>query len=178
MEVLQGMTMPKLFSAFLCLFLTMVGLSSHARAADPSPGAPSGQLLQAPESATMVETVKGVGASIGIYSCSNQKDAADKKIIACFFVLTRNDNGQHDYSVEDMIHWRPKLIDNFRVEHKLVQLYILNGRGEQQSTVNLDKGDRVWFGAEFAEGADDITTARIVWGNGTQLRAPVKRPEQ
>ena len=126
----------------------------------------------------MVETVKGVGASIGLYSCSNQKDAADKKIIACFFVLTRNDNGQHDYSVEDMTRWRPKLIDNFRVEHKLVRLYILNGRGEQQSTVNLDKGDRVWFGAEFADGAADITTARIVWGNGTQLRAPVKRPEQ
>ena len=34
---IQGMTMPNLFSAFLCLSLTMAGLSSNARAADPSP---------------------------------------------------------------------------------------------------------------------------------------------
>jgi sRNA-binding regulator protein Hfq len=73
---------------------------------------------------------------------------------------------------------QPKLIDNFRVEHKLIQLYILNGRGERQSPINLDKGDRVWFAAEFADAAEDITTARIVFRNGTQLRAPIKQPEQ
>jgi hypothetical protein len=66
------------------------------------------------------------------------------------------------------------------VERKLVQLYMLNGRGQRQSPVNLDKGDRVWFAVEFADGADDITTARIVFTGlyGNQLRAPVQQPEQ
>jgi hypothetical protein len=174
----QRMTMPKLFSACLCLFLTMVGLSSRARAVDPNPGAPSGQLLQAPESAKMSETMHEGGASIGLYNCSNQQESTEKEIIACFFVLTRTDSGQYDYSLERIASWQPTLINNFHVEHKLVQVYILNGRGQRQSPINLDKGDRVWFAAEFADGADDITAARIVWGNGAQLRAPVKRSER
>ena len=129
----------------------------------------------------MAETIKSssAGGSIGLYSCSNQKTSPETEIIACFFVLTRTNNGQYDYSVEKMTTWlQPKLIDNFRVEHKLIQLYILNGRGERQSPINLDKGDRVWFAAEFADAADDITTARIVFRNRTQLRAPIKQAEQ
>jgi hypothetical protein len=74
------------------------------------------------------------------------------------------------------------LIDNFRVEHNLTQLYILNGRGERQSTVNLEKGDHVWlFAAEFADAADDIDTARIVFTGRVgdpQLHGPVKLPEE
>lgn len=172
--------MPKLFSALLGLVLTMAGLLSSARAADPSPAAPSRELLQAPESATIAETIKLSGESVGIHTCSNQ-ESAEKITIVCYFVLTRNSNGQYDYSVEKMTNWQPTLVDNFLIEHKLVQLYVLNGRGQQQSTVNLDKGDRVWFAAEFADGADDITTARIVFRGyvgDPQLRAPVKQPEQ
>jgi hypothetical protein len=102
--------MPKLFAPCLCLLLTMGGLSSGVRAADANLGAPSGPLLQAPESAKMAETIKNshVGGSIGLYSCSNQKASPETEIIACFFVLTRTNNGQYDYSVEKMTTWTPR----------------------------------------------------------------------
>jgi hypothetical protein len=145
----------------------------------PSPGAPSAKLLQAPESAKMAEAISYYGSSIGLYSCSNQKESIEKQIISCFFVLTKTDNGERDYSDEEMTKWQPKLIDNFRVEHNLVQLYLLDGRGHRQSKINLDKGDRIWFAAEFADGSDDISSARIVFmALGLQLRAPVKLPEK
>lgn len=142
----------------------------------PVPGAPSGDLLQSPESAKMAETidVSAVQGSIGIYSCSNQKESMEKTTIVCFFVLNRTRKGPYDYSIKNMTTWlQPRLIDEFGVEHDRAQFYFLNGRGQKQSSLNIDAEDRAWFAVEFADGASDITNARILIRNGGQLHARI-----
>ncbi len=143
-----------------------------------SPGAPSGKLLLEPGSANMSEAAKLGRESIGIYSCSNQKESPEKEVIICFFVLTRTANGDDDYKSDSVAdRFRLKLIDNFQIEHSMVNLYFLNGRGQQQSEINLEKGDAAWFAAEFADGADDISQARILASGASahfDLHAPVK----
>jgi hypothetical protein len=141
------------------LFLDKLSENSMTR---PLLGAPSETLLQTPALAEMTETVKillGGSISIGLYSCSNQRISTEKTIITCYFVLT-NGKKQRNFSSEDIAGLQPKLIDDSHREHILEQLYFLNGRGQKQSTVNLDQGDHVWFGTEFAGGADDINSER------------------
>jgi hypothetical protein len=165
------MNIEKLLAAFFCLSLAF---SAGVWAANKA--MPTADLLQTPESATMIETFEVNFGTIGLYNCGNHKAADDKLLIVCYFVFTRTDNGQRDYDVEELTEWQLRLIDNFRVEHPLSELYLLNGRGQRQESVNLDTGDSAWFVAEFAEGAADINNARVVFiglSGDPQVRAPV-----
>ena len=168
-----------ILSVALCLALSMVGLTSGAQAANQTGarlGAPPTQLLQDPGSAELADKVDVGSFSLGLYSCSTQSVSGANAIIACFFVLT-NKQGHRDYEVEHMTRWNLHLIDNLRIDHSLVRFYLLNGRGQHQDVVNLAKGESMWFAAEFADGADDIKTARVLFRGLTskpELRAPVE----
>jgi hypothetical protein len=135
----------------------------------------SAELLQMPESAILSGTVEMGKESVGIYKCANYKASSEKLNIRCYLLLTRIEDGQDDYTAEQLVKWRPELSDNFHVNHELDQLYIINGRGQPQAEINLDKGASFWFVTEFSGGGYDITAARIIFTrrHGKQLRAPV-----
>jgi hypothetical protein len=64
------------------------------------------------------------------------------------------------------------LVDDLRINHKVAELYFLNGRGQQQSEVTLGKDDSAWWVLEFEGGANDIQEVLIVV-RGFELRGPV-----
>jgi hypothetical protein len=164
--------------AFLNLSLVTVmllgGVHAEDRAHDlvlaqepmpPSPGAPSRDLLRKPGSATLVgEPIEYWGAHIGLYNCSIQGNS-----IICHFVLTKKDDNVRTYPENFVTNTQPRLIDDFRIEHRHTHFSYLNGRGQQQPQITLDKGESAWFVLEFADGAEDIQNILILFGN-SQIR--------
>ena len=126
---------------------------------------PSSSGLPSIENAEIVASTTrgwvGHGHSVGLHACT-----IDRSSIRCSFVIEALDNQEQNYDVK-WILGNAKLIDNFFIEHKLARSYFLDGRGQRQEKLNLWKGDRVWFIAEFDGGSSDITSARIVGGNET-----------
>jgi Curli production assembly/transport component CsgG len=96
--------------------------------------------------------------SVGLHDCM-----VDRSSIRCSFVIEALAN-QADYNVKWILAPDAKLIDDFFIEHKRARSYFLDGRGQPQEKLNLRKGDRVWFIAEFDGGSRDITSIRIVQG--------------
>lgn len=166
------------FCIFLCLLPATAMLLGRVHAEDqahdfvfaqepmpPSPGAPSRDLLRKPGSAVLVgKSIEYSGTYIGLYNCSIQGNS-----IICYFVLTRKDDGVYDYPEDFVTNSQPRLIDDFHIEHRHTHFSYLNGRGQQQPTITLDKGESVWFVLEFAEGAEDIQNILILFG-GSQIR--------
>src|SRR3954471_17175320 len=78
-----------------------------------------------PATATVSETKKfGLGGqhSVGLNKCT-----VSGEVLACIFVMTSLEGGQaRDYGVGDALG-TPRLIDNFRVEHKPSRSFYLNG---------------------------------------------------
>ena len=136
-------------------------------------GAPTPELLQAPNNAPTVDTARtgDQKVEIALFSCTN-----DKNSVSCYVVLSRIAAGQQDYSINSLRTDQFKLVDNFHIEHRLRRAYFIDGLGSHQQTTNLSTGESVWLALEFDPVARPISSARIIFGSlwgAPQLRGPV-----
>lgn len=138
------------------------------------------ELLPDPGTAEMADRAKIKWGTLGMTSCTNKETMSGNANIVCFFVLTQSRYEESDFPVEKLMYWKPRLIDNLGIEHEFITLYLLNRRGQQQETVNLAKGESVWFVAEFEGGGEnEVTGVRVLFNapGRPHLSAPVKATE-
>jgi hypothetical protein len=107
---------------------------------------------------------------LDLYGCYQKRD-----ILVCNFVFTRTAGRSATFKVDE--GWHSTLVDNFRIGHPFLRGYFVNGRGQSVDSVLLGSGDWIWVTEEFAQGASDIVTARIVFdhlfGSHFDLTGPV-----
>jgi hypothetical protein len=113
--------------------------------------------------------------AVGLSKCRNAG-----AVIACLLSLTRLADGNLDYRYDPRDpNFASKLIDNFKVDHKQMGGYFLNGRSRHQQSVNLTKDETTWFVQEFEGATNDIKEVRIVFPEngyvrGIELRGAVE----
>jgi hypothetical protein len=150
---------------------TAAAPDTSASSGSPPPSSGIGQLPDPGQAMTSDVFQSGwwIGPhSIAFYKCLN----GDQSIV-CYFVWTRLAGGSGDLDLGNSI-WAPtRLVDNFRLEHRMLRAYAINGLGGHQQTVNLDKGDSTWIAFEFDPGPQKISHARIVFPENAELKGPV-----
>jgi hypothetical protein len=113
------------------------------------------------------------GLSLSLYRCINTQGE-----FLCHFILKKTSQGIVDFKAAELIssHFGaapPRLIDNFRINHRMSRATFVNGRNQEQDVVTLGQDDSVWLTLEFEGAAADITKAQLVFGN-SQIQAPIQ----
>ncbi len=136
-----------------------------------APGLPSTNELPTPDSVTMTETTQTYvsatnGLGFGPFRFALYNCALWKSLITCLVAASFDGMGDIDYRVEfgDSIG-TARFVDNFGVEHQESKAYFINGRGQHQQTVNLEKGVPMWLALEFEGPADGVKSGRIVFSD-------------
>jgi hypothetical protein len=83
----------------------------------------------------------------GYYKCTNRG-----KAIVCDFGITKSRDGFEQYTI-GLTEFICTLTDNFKVDHSAAAQYFLNGHGQRQASVRLNKGDSVWAEVVFDGGS-------------------------
>jgi hypothetical protein len=142
--------------------------------------APSGELLQSPSSAPLIDFIKDYYGpqEVGLYSCANapsQTDTGDSSLksgINCYGTFIKSGGGPSDFGVDWLFPGETRLVDNFHVEHRLRHEFFLNGLGEKKQNINLSAGEGVWWALEFEPGTRLPSSGRIILFNG-QFQTPI-----
>jgi hypothetical protein len=110
-----------------------------------------------------IHLVGGGWWDLSLYRCENDHD-----LIVCYFVIKKMSGNVGDYAAEKLIGMtsgKAKLVDRFRIDHRMIKAYFINGRNQGQETISLGPKESAWLALEFEGASPDITAAKIVLGN-------------
>jgi hypothetical protein len=122
---------------------------------------------RSPASLPSIERAQGASApvhismaavwwDVSLYRCANNPE----KTIICYFIFKKLYAGVSDYKAN--IVGKPRLVDNFQMNHEMTRAYFINGRNQEQDVIPLGKDESAWLALEFKGGETNITRLQIV----------------
>lgn len=140
-----------------------------------APGLPTTRQLPAPNSVNMVDAIQILvyssnNSQIGyfkfqLYRCGASKSGNNITCLIAASYQAQPYQHQHiDYTIDsrDSIGLA-RFIDNHGGQHSIVGAYFVDGRGNHQKSINMEKSTPVWLALEFEGPSDDVSSGRIVF---------------